>query len=73
MAVADVSSITAPGLYRLSVGDNSYTTFSISVQRVSALHDAAIKAYYYNRAGMALDPAFAAEIALGALLHRPRP
>lgn len=59
VAVADVSSITAPGLYRLSVGDNSYTTFSISVQRVSALHDAAIKAYYYNRAGMALDPAFA--------------
>ncbi|MEC9263208.1 MAG: glycoside hydrolase family 9 protein, partial [Pseudomonadota bacterium] len=59
VAVADVSSITAPGLYRLSVGDNNYTTFRISVQRVSALHDAAIKAYYYNRAGMALDPAFA--------------
>ena len=59
MAIADVSSIAAPGLYRLSVGDNSYTTFRISAQRVSALHDAAIKAYYYNRAGMALDPAFA--------------
>ncbi|MCP4865804.1 MAG: cellulase [Alteromonas sp.] len=59
VAIADVSSITAPGLYRLSLGDNDYTTFRISVQRVSALHDAAIKAYYYNRAGMALDPAFA--------------
>ncbi|MGB0214873.1 MAG: glycoside hydrolase family 9 protein [Alteromonas oceani] len=59
VAIADVSSIAAPGLYRLSVGDNDYTTFRISAQRVSALHDAAIKAYYYNRAGMALDPAFA--------------
>ncbi|MDG6099701.1 cellulase [Alteromonas sp. ZYF713] len=59
VAVADVSSITAPGLYRLSVGDTDYTTFRISAQRVSALHDATIKAYYYNRAGMALDPAFA--------------
>ena len=59
VAIADVSSITAPGLYRLSVGDHNYTTFRISAQRVSALHDAAIKAYYYNRAGMALDPAFA--------------
>ena len=59
VAIADVSSIAAPGLYRLSVGDNDYTTFRVSAQRVSALHDAAIKAYYYNRAGMALDPAFA--------------
>jgi len=59
VAVADVSSIAAPGLYRLSLGDNDYTTFRISAERVNALHDAAIKAFYYNRAGMALDPAFA--------------
>lgn len=59
VAVADVSSITQPGLYRLELSNNNYTTFKISPARLDALHDATIKAYYYNRAGIDLDPAYA--------------
>ena len=59
VAIADVSSLVEPGLYRLSVGAEDYTTFRVSAERLNALHDATIKAYYYNRAGIALDPAFA--------------
>ncbi|NVK55028.1 MAG: glycoside hydrolase family 9 protein [Alteromonadaceae bacterium] len=60
VSVADVSSITAAGQYRLELTDSDdYTAFNVSLERVEAMHDASIKAFYYNRASLALDPAFA--------------
>ncbi|MDC8832299.1 glycoside hydrolase family 9 protein [Alteromonas gilva] len=60
LSVADVSGITAEGQYRLNVADSDdYTAFKVSAERAEALHDASIKAYYFNRASAALDPAFA--------------
>lgn len=59
-SIADVSGITASGHYRLEITNTDYyTTFKVSTARVEALHDASIKAYYYNRASTVLDTVFA--------------
>ncbi|WP_414829248.1 glycoside hydrolase family 9 protein [Alteromonas sp. H39] len=59
VSLADISAITAPGEYRLSVDGADPVIFTVHPNPYGALHDAVIKAYYYNRAGMALDQAFA--------------
>ena len=59
VSLADLSAVTMPGEYRLSVDGANPVIFTVQSDPYGALHDAAIKAYYYNRAGMALDQAFA--------------
>lgn len=56
---ADITGVTEPGEYRLNIKGAEPVFFSISTNPYGALHDAAIKAFYYARAGLALDPAFA--------------
>ncbi|RDV25651.1 cellulase [Alteromonas aestuariivivens] len=53
--VVDLSSITRAGKYRISVANGkAFRDFDVSGTAFATLHDAAIKAYYYNRAGSAL-------------------
>ncbi len=59
VSLADLSAITTPGEYRLSVDGAEPVIFTVKSDPYGAIHDAAIKAYYYNRSGMALDQAFA--------------
>ena len=65
VALADISGITSPGEYRLSVEGASPQIFAVRPDNYATIHDAAIKAFYYARAGVALDPAFAGK------WHRP--
>lgn len=59
-AIIDASAVTKPGLYRVSLSDHAVSaTFRIDNAIYSEIHDASIKAYYFNRAGLALDPAYA--------------
>lgn len=60
--LADFSNVQAPGEYYIEVdGFNASDTFSISDDVYGAVHDAAMKAYYFNRASVALEPEFAGE------------
>lgn len=53
---ADFSALITPGEYRVSVtGLKNSAPFSIDDDIYSAVHDAAIKAYYFNRASTALE------------------
>ncbi len=59
-SIIDVSRIIEPGNYRLTLTNSDKSiTFSVNSNAYADIHDAAIKAYYFNRAGIALDPAFA--------------
>lgn len=57
---ADFSSFTTPGRYRLQVDGlvQSYE-FEIAQDVYREIHNAGLKAYYFNRAGMALEEAYA--------------
>jgi len=56
-AVADFSALTTPGQYRLVVrGVADSDPFVIDPAAYAGLADAALKAFYYNRASTALDP-----------------
>ena len=58
--LADFSALTRPGSYRLRVdGVADSPRFAIAADAYDALNAAAIKAYYFNRAGMALEPRYA--------------
>jgi len=55
--LADFSAFTTPGEYRLHVdGLADSPRFTIAPDAYAALNAAALKAYYYNRAGIALEP-----------------
>ncbi|MDN4503196.1 glycoside hydrolase family 9 protein [Alteromonadaceae bacterium BrNp21-10] len=55
--IADFSAVQTAGSYRIEVqGVAPSSTFSIGEQVLSDVHDAAIKAYYYNRASTELLP-----------------
>jgi endoglucanase len=55
--LADFSRLSTPGEYRLHVdGLPDSHRFAIAPDAYAALNAAAIKAYYYNRAGIALEP-----------------
>lgn len=57
---ADFSSFTTPGTYRLRVaGLADSTSFAINANVFNDLHDAAAKAYYFNRASTELTANFA--------------
>ena len=52
---ADFSSVTPPGRYYLVVGENTKSdTFFINDNVYEKVHNAALKAYYFNRASTAL-------------------
>lgn len=55
VSIADFSDFTIPGQYRLEVeGLSTSHPFEINDQVLSAVHDAALKAYYFNRASTEL-------------------
>lgn len=58
--LADFSSLTRPGHYRLHVdGLPDSPRFVIAADAYAALDAAAVRAYYFNRAGIALEPRYA--------------
>jgi len=58
--LADFSALTRPGVYRLQVhGLPDSPPFVVAAGAYGALEAAAIRAYYFNRAGIALEPRFA--------------
>jgi endoglucanase len=60
VSLADFSQITEAGDYRLELdGARQSALFSISPLAYSEIHDASLKAYYYNRASMALSSEYA--------------
>lgn len=59
VSLADVSALTAPGEYQFLVPGLKPIHFTIAAAPYSAVHDSAIKAFYYNRASIALEPRFA--------------
>ncbi|TPV56437.1 cellulase [Aestuariibacter sp. GS-14] len=61
-SIIDISTITEEGNYRLTLdGSNDSISFAIRNDAYGDVHDAAIKAYYFNRASFALDPAYAGQ------------
>ncbi|MGY1410287.1 MULTISPECIES: glycoside hydrolase family 9 protein [unclassified Luteimonas] len=65
-AIADVTALPA-GEYRLKVdGLPASDPFRVDVQPYAALADAALKGFYFNRAGTALEPAHAGRYARAA-------
>lgn len=55
-ALADFSTLGTPGVYRIEVrGVPASDAFRIDAKAYAGLNDAALKAYYYNRASTALD------------------
>ncbi|WP_144409332.1 glycoside hydrolase family 9 protein [Pseudoxanthomonas suwonensis] len=64
-AIADLGALEAPGRYRIRIeGMPPSDPFPVDAQAYAGLADAALKAFYFNRSGSALDPAHA-----GAYAH----
>ncbi len=59
VSIADFSQVQTNGRYRLEVAGYASVELQIAAQPYAQLHDAAIKAYYFNRASQQLDPAYA--------------
>ena len=58
--MADFSALTQPGVYRLHVdGLADSPRFVVSADAYAALNAAAVKAYYFNRASIALESRYA--------------
>lgn len=65
--VADLSALSEPGNYRVQVdGLPPSDPFPVDPNAYAGLADAALKAYYYNRAGVALAPEHAGQYARAA-------
>lgn len=59
-SLIDFSEITRPGKYVLELADNSSSvTFTIDNKVYADIHDASLKAFYFNRATSALSPEYA--------------
>lgn len=61
VAIADFSSLSTLGSYRLMLGDKFAAEVSIGNEPYVEVLKAASKAYYYNRSGIALDPKYAGQ------------
>lgn len=59
VSIADFTKVQSNGRYRLEVAGYAPVELQIAAQPYAQLHDAAIKAYYFNRASQQLDPAYA--------------
>ncbi len=57
--IADFSSFTTPGSYRLKVGEYISPKFNIEKDVYSAAGTAGVKAYYFHRAGLGLEEKYA--------------
>jgi endoglucanase len=58
--VADFSTVRTPGTYKLRVnGQADSASFPVAADAYRALDAAAIKAYYYQRASIAIEPRYA--------------
>jgi endoglucanase len=58
--IADFSAVRTPGSYKLRVnGQPESNPFPVAADAYRALDAAAIKAYYYQRAGIAIEPRYA--------------
>lgn len=64
--IADFSIFSQPGSYRLQVGDSNSHEFDIKRNVYSAVSQASIKAFYFHRAGAALDEKYAGVYARAA-------
>jgi len=65
--LADFSALRAPGRYRLQVdGQAESVPFVVDTQVYAGLNAAAIKAYYFNRAGIELESEYAGPYARAA-------
>lgn len=61
--IADFSAFQQEGTYRIKVGDTSSHPFTIGKKIFLEAGRASIKAFYFHRAGLALEEAFAGEYA----------
>lgn len=59
VSIADFTKVQSNGRYRLEVAGYAPVELQIAAQPYAQLHDAAIKAYYFNRASQQLDTAYA--------------
>ena len=59
VSIADFTQVQTNGRYRLEVAGYAPVELQIANQPYAQLHDAAIKAYYFNRASQPLEPAYA--------------
>lgn len=59
VSIADFTQVQNNGRYRLEVAGFTAVELQIAAQPYAQLHDAAIKAYYFNRASQQLAPAYA--------------
>lgn len=59
VSIADFTQVQTNGRYLLEVAGYAPVELQIAAQPYAQLHDAAIKAYYFNRASQQLDPAYA--------------
>jgi endoglucanase len=67
VATLDFSALQQPGFYQLQLhSDCPLTPFRVAPAVYSAVHDGAIKAFYFNRASTALDAAHAGPYARAA-------
>jgi endoglucanase len=67
VSLADFSSLQVSGTYRLVLDDGSQsTTFVIQPQLYNEIHDASLKAYYFNRASTDLPEQYAGQWARAA-------
>ena len=60
---ANFSDFTQPGSYRLQVGESRSHTFDINRNVYTGVSTASVKAFYFHRAGIALDEKYAGEYA----------
>ena len=58
VVVADFSSITVPGEYTLCVNERCSYPFEIGKNLYDEIADAALKSYYYARAGVNIEPKY---------------
>jgi endoglucanase len=62
VAIADFSSVTEPGNYTISVdGIENDASFTVESNAFLDIHNAVLKAYYFNRASIELDAEYAGE------------
>lgn len=60
----DISSVQSPGNYRLNIeGSDAPTLVTIHENPYADMHLASMRAYYINRAGIALEPQYAGDFA----------
>jgi len=63
---ADFSSFTLDGEYQIKVAETLSSSFSIGDDALDSVHKAAIKSFYFNRAGIEIDKEYGGKFARAA-------